>query len=287
MTTRFGELLVSEGRISPAILRRALELQGTREKGLRLGGILLKWGLVEEQEILEMLGRIHRCPCVGWKVLAAADPEVVNLLTPAQAKRLGALPYAVEDRWLQVAFVNPSDLAAIDEVTAIANMRVRAAVAIEVRLLQAHLQFYGRSVSPGVGAVLRRLDHMSRKLVSTAPKMPDRDASSGTAPPPDFSAHEDWEALLSLAATPDPETLVAQVPEQLDSPAEAHGLPEDPFSDDFPLERFIADAIELFNGLPNSLSDISDEPVENLDPSMVEITFQPSAAASDPKANTS
>ena len=137
MAKRIGELLVSEGRISHEILNRALELQGFNEKGLRLGGILLKWGLLREEEILDALSRLHRCPFVGWSVLSAADPVAVKLLSPALAERLGALPYAVDDRNLHVAFVNPSDLAAVDEVTAITRKRVKPAVALEVRLYQA------------------------------------------------------------------------------------------------------------------------------------------------------
>jgi hypothetical protein len=280
MAKLFGELLVSEGRISHEILTRALELQGFNEKGLRLGGILLKWGLLKEEEILEMLGRIHGCAFVGWKMLSNADPEAVKLLSPAHAARLGAMPYGLDDRFVLVAFVNPSDLAAIDEVTAITRKRVKPAVAMEVRLLQAQQQFYDRSVSPGVWAVLQRLDRASKKRQGAAPKFPNLEAFSETVPVgraaarelPDFSVPEDWEPVVSLAAMPDASPLA---PVDLE--------PEDPFSDQFSLKQFIADAIEFFDGLPNSTSDVFDEPVEDLDPESVEAAPRV-AASSDPNA---
>lgn len=293
MTKRFGELLVCEGRISSEILTRALELQGFNEKGLRLGGILLKWGLLKEEEILDMLGRIHRCPFVGWKTLAAADAEAVKLLPAAHAARLQALPYAVDDRWLQVAFVNPSDLAAIDEVIAITKKRVKPAVAMEVRLLQALQQFYGRPVSTGVWAVLQRLDRRSKKRESGPQPLLGLDAFSETVPIravssrpelPDFSVPEDWEPAISMAIVPEPEPAATPEPEILESAAEVKGVPDDPFSDQFSLKRFISDAIEFFDGLPNLMSDIYDEPVEDLDPSMVETA--PLPRVPDPNATS-
>lgn len=282
MGNRFGDLLVSEGRISSEILTRALQLQGFNEKGLRLGGILLKWGLLKEEEILDLLGRIHRCPFVGWKTLSSADPEAVRLLPAAQAARLQAFPYAADERFLYVAFVNPSDLAAVDEVVAITKRRVKPAVAMEVRLHQAQQQFYGRAISTNVWAVLQRLERMSRKRDSGPHPLLGVDAFSETVPVrdvgrpelPDFSVPEDWEPVISLA--------VSSEPEVLETPTEIGGTPDDPFSDQFSLTRFISDAIEFFDGLPNLSSDIIDEPVEDLDPSMAETA--PLSLTPDPNA---
>ena len=287
MAKRIGELLVSEGRISHEILSRALELQGFNEKGLRLGGILLKWGLLREEEILDTLSRLHRCPFVGWSVLSAADPAAVKLLSPALAERLGALPYAVDDRTLQVAFVNPSDLAAVDEVTAITKKRVRPAVAMEVRLYQAQQMHYGLAISPGVWAVLHRIERSTRKRDSraTAAGLDRLDRLSDTlplraaVPPPlpDFSMSEAEEPLLSLAWPLEPESHFAErpVPIRILAESEREMPPEDPFADSFSLKRFISDAIEFFDGLPNLMFDIVDEPVEDLDPTTAEGSAAP------------
>jgi hypothetical protein len=286
LAKRIGELLVSEGRISHEILSRALELQGFNEKGLRLGGILLKWGLLREEEILDALSRFHRCPFVGWSVLSAADPAAVRLLTPALAERLGALPYAVDDRALQVAFVNPSDLAAVDEVTAITRKRVKPAVALEVRLYQAQQVHYGLAISPGVWAVLHRLERSTKKRDSGARAAgldrPDRLSDTlplrAAEPPPlpDFSIPESEEPVLSLARPLEPESFAGEqlVPVHVIED-ETEARPEDPFADSFSLKRFISDAIEFFDGLPNLTSDILDEPVEDLDPTTAEGSAPP------------
>jgi hypothetical protein len=297
---RIGELLVSEGRISPEILSRALELQGFNEKGLRLGGILLKWGLLKEEEILEMLGRVHHCPFVGVKVLESAEPDAIKLLSPQQAERLGAVPYAVEDRSITVAFVNPSDLAAVDEVSFITRKRVKPTVAMQVRVHQAQQKLYGISMPTGVWGVLQRLERQSRKRESGPQKTVglELDAMSDTVPVsaparvdlPDFSVPDEIEP--------------AEVPSEMasdagsDGPSSADGVEvpvivravrpeanaEDPFSDQFSLRRFIEDAIEFFDGLPNLNSDILDEPVEDLDPEWAESSGSSRVRPGDPNS---
>jgi hypothetical protein len=302
LAQRIGELLVSQGRISPEILSRALELQSFNEKGLRLGGILLKWGLLKEDEILEMLGRLHHCPFVGFKVLESAEPDAVKLLSPQQAERLGAVPYALEDRAVKVAFVNPSDLAAVDEVSFITRKRVKPSVTMEVRLFQAQQRHYGLGMPTGVWGVLQRLERLSRKR-ETGPQKPaglDLDAMSDTVPVsspapaalPDFSAPDEIEPALPADAPAEvqagavgagPSSEGVEVPVIVRA---SHSEPnaEDPFSDQFSLRRFIEDAIEFFDGLPNLNSDILDEPVEDLDPEWVESIGSPGRKLSDPNS---
>jgi len=303
LAQRIGELLVSQGRISPEILSRALELQSFNEKGLRLGGILLKWGLLKEEEILEMLGRIHHCPFVGFKVLAGAEPDALKLLSPQQAERLGAVPYGLEDRVVKVAFVNPSDLAAVDEVAFITRKRVKPAVTMEVRLYQAQQQLYGLGMPTGVWGVLQRLERQSRKRETGPPKPAslDLDALSDTvpvssaapAPLPDFSVPDEIEPARPIdelaEALTDTEDDGLSSPEGVAVPVIVHAFgpepsAEDPFSDQFSLRRFIEDAIEFFDGLPNLNADILDEPVEDLDPESVESSGSSRRAGRDPNS---
>jgi hypothetical protein len=291
LAQRIGELLVAQGRISPEILSRALELQSFNEKGLRLGGILLKWGLLREDELLEMLGRIHHCPFVGLKVLEAAEPDAVRLLLPHQAQRLCAIPYALEERAVKVAFVNPSDLSAVDEVSFITRKRIKPAVTMEVRLLQAQQQLYGLGVSPAVWGVLQRLHRLTKKRETGPQKPPASDALSDTVPVsstapllPDFSVPEE---LDREATGPLPEAPPSEEPQGVPVPVHVmSAVPtvEDPFSDQFSLRRFIEDAIDFFDGLPNLNSDILDEPVEDLDPATVESIALPAVANRDPNS---
>ena len=107
---------------------------------------------------MRALSVIHRCDYVAWSEILQAPPQVVRLLPERTAVRLGAIPYGLEGRGLRVAFKNPSNLAAVDEVSAVTNRPVIPAVISEVRLVQALNLFYGRQVPIEFRNVLIKLE---------------------------------------------------------------------------------------------------------------------------------
>ncbi len=199
MARKLGELLVDEGRISQGVLTRALQLQGAQARGLRLGAILLRWGLVPEKALLEALAHHHHCPSVDWATLSAATKEALNLLPPAQAIRLGAVPFAVDRKTVRVAFANPSNLAAIDEVAAVTRRRVLPSVISEVRLLQAQQLFYKRPLDRDIWTIVQKIER-------PAPEPPVLETDS-TARTPEASAADDasdGSSQVAQAAEPAP-----------------------------------------------------------------------------------
>ncbi len=92
----------------------------------------------------------------------------MRLLPERAAVRLAAIPYALEGRGVRVAFKNPSNLAAVDEVSAVTNRPVVPAVISEVRLLQAFHLFYGRPIPIEFRSVLNKLErNEERRLYRT------------------------------------------------------------------------------------------------------------------------
>ncbi len=158
MGKRIGDVLISDGLLSEKTLARALELQSGMARGTKLGAILLKWDLLGEQDLLRTLAKMHRCPAVDWATLSRADNSVTGLLSAAQAKRLGALPYAAEGKRLRVAFTNPSNIAAVDEVQAITGRRVLVAVTSEARMSQAQQRFYSVPLSREMWSVVQKIE---------------------------------------------------------------------------------------------------------------------------------
>ncbi|MDQ6892968.1 MAG: hypothetical protein M3167_09850 [Acidobacteriota bacterium] len=248
---KLGELLVDEGFLTGETLDRALSAQTRSGHDVRLGGILLGGGVVPERALLDTLARLHRCPAVGWTELAEAQRAAFRLLPASRAYRLGAFPFAIEKRTLRVAFVNPSDLAAIDEVAAITECRIAPAVTSEVRLMQAHEKFYGRSIPQAFGTILKRLDHSAR-LPGGA-----RIAPPAAPPPPALRSPEPAQeteepeepAIPFLVDPPAPPQPIA-----IERSYDSDPLP-DPFSDGYSLTDFVADALafgaparEIFEG---------------------------------------
>jgi hypothetical protein len=155
---RIGELLVADGVVSEKAVQSALGYQRHTGEPFRLGTILLERDLLGEEHLLRALAAIHRCDYVTWSDILKAPPRVVRLLPERAAVRLAAVPYALEGRGVRVAFKNPSNLAAVDEVSAVTSRPVIPAVISEVRLLQAFHLFYGRPVPIEFRGVLQKLE---------------------------------------------------------------------------------------------------------------------------------
>jgi hypothetical protein len=293
-------MLLSEGKLSEAVLSKALHLQNQDGKGTRLGAILLKWDLVPESVLLEALSRYHRCPSADRDALVAADKKAVSLLSPEQAARLRAMPYAFEDKAVRVAFENPSNLADVDEVKAITGRKVLPAVTSQVRLVQAHQRFYRRPVSLDLWSVVQKLERKAMAPPSSAPPVsrpPAPDFSEPPAPPLEIS-----QSVTKSEAPAEPAAAPLDSPAAVDSidefgtigigqfvPSEAEAAPRprgqepDPFADDCPLTKFVEDALAFFAkdaDLAAVLASL-EEPVEDLDPSTEEVTESSTPSGTD------
>lgn len=202
---RIGELLVAEGVLSEVAVQSALGFQRHTGEPFRLGTILLDRDLLGEESLMRALSAIHRCDYVSWAEILQTEPRIVRLLPERAAVRLAALPYALEGRGLRVAFKNPSNLAAVDEVSSLTNRPVVPAVISEVRLVQALHLFYGRPVPIEFRNVLLKLERneerrLYRLRATRAPLPPFASASRDERPPREEARR------IPIAEEPRPET---------------------------------------------------------------------------------
>jgi hypothetical protein len=165
---RIGEFLVAEGWLTAATVTRALGYQKSAAPRVKLGSILLTWDLLDEGNLLKALAALHHCEAVTGEMLTSAPVDVVRMLPAAQAIRLNAVPYALDKSRLRVAFVNPSDIAAIDEVAAVTGKVCVPGIATELRLLQAHRRFYGRALPTELHPIAPRAESPQVPRAKTA-----------------------------------------------------------------------------------------------------------------------
>ena len=165
---RIGEILVAEGLLTENVVSRALGFQRMSGDNIKLGSILLNWDLLGEEALLAALAKLHHSTAVPWATIAASNMEAVLLLPAAFAHRAGAIAYSAERGTVRVAFVNPSNIAVVDEAAAVSGRRVIAGVTTELRMMQAHHRFYGRHLPLEYRAIIQKLQ---RKTTGT-PKAP-------------------------------------------------------------------------------------------------------------------
>ncbi len=206
---RIGELLVAEGLLPESAIHRALGFQRLSGERIKLGSILLDWDLLAEEALLATLSKHYRCPSVDWAALSAASIEAVRMLPRAQAIRLGAIPFEGDKGTLRVAFLDPSNLAVMDEISAITGKRVAPHVTTEVRLMQAHQKFYGRHIPGAFRTILQKLGRRATRTRGPAPiaavdfRAPDLVASSGTAVPVAAASELESLSLPEMPLFPD------------------------------------------------------------------------------------
>ncbi len=136
---RIGDLLIARGLITTDDLRAALEEQ--RVTGRKLGDILITAGKITSRDLVDVLSERLSIPKISVRDLVA-DPEVVNIIPLAVAKRHRVLAlFRVRDR-LTVAMADPLDMVAIDEIRYKTKLTVNRVIATPEDIEAGIAQFY-------------------------------------------------------------------------------------------------------------------------------------------------
>jgi type II secretion system (T2SS) protein E len=154
--TKLGQLLVARGWITVQQLTRALKAQNVA--GGRLGTCLLEMDALQEDLLLKGLAEHHGVPGVAVEDLRGIPEEVLNLIPDKLSRRCRAVPFRLEVGRLDVALLDPRNLAAQDEIAFSSGKRVRVYVANEVRIYEALEKYYGEEIPSRVSVILDRLN---------------------------------------------------------------------------------------------------------------------------------
>jgi type IV pilus assembly protein PilB len=133
-TRQLGQLLLEEGKVSPAQLEAAFAEQ--RRVGHSLGRVLVELGILTEQELVATLAKQIGMPFVDLSD-RTIDPTAASRLPLAMAKRHCALPIGYDGDRLVVAMSDPGNVFAVDDVRAVTGMELRPVVATKADVLAA------------------------------------------------------------------------------------------------------------------------------------------------------
>jgi general secretion pathway protein E len=164
-------MLIERGRIQPEDLDRALELQ--RERGDKLGKILVDMGLIAQRDLLAALSAQLGIPVVAVDQAPPAAPEIEGL-THRFLRQCRAYPVSLQDSTLTIAMADPLDFETVAAVRAYSGLEVRTALAAEQEIFDAIEKFYGeaeRQTTAGDGEdeqATADLEHL-RDMASEAP----------------------------------------------------------------------------------------------------------------------
>lgn len=142
------EKLLRLGLIGPDVLNEALREQEASKTPFL--DVLLKQGKIDEKKLLSVFIAEFGHTSVNPNVFLI-DKEIIAKIPQKVAEKYCVLPISVYEKTLTVAFVNPTDLKAIDEIRAITGMRIKVVVA-EATPLKKCIQKYYASEAPAGSA---------------------------------------------------------------------------------------------------------------------------------------
>ncbi|MCS6952908.1 MAG: type II secretion system ATPase GspE [Bryobacteraceae bacterium] len=142
---RLGEMLVARGLLEAEDLDKALEIQ--RERGEKIGKILVDLGFVAQRDVLAALSEQLGVPLVTIEGPPPVTPETEGL-SPRFMRQCKFLPTALQDSTLTLAMADPLDFETISAVRGFTGLKVRPALAAERDILDAIDRYYGESGRP-------------------------------------------------------------------------------------------------------------------------------------------
>jgi type IV pilus assembly protein PilB len=131
---RLGERLLSAGLVTDDQLAEALQQQ--KYQGARLGQIIIELGLAKSKDVARILEETTGIPYVDVSDYALS-PESVSLVPEWMIRRHSLLPLQVNDGTLEVAMVDPLNLAVVDDLKLLTGRRIFPRLAMEREMLQA------------------------------------------------------------------------------------------------------------------------------------------------------
>jgi type II secretory ATPase GspE/PulE/Tfp pilus assembly ATPase PilB-like protein len=137
---RLGEALQQLGLLTQAQLDEALAKQQQNRK-LPLGQILIDMGVVDERTLQGALAKKLGIPFVKLSKFNF-DPNAIRLVKPSLANKQVLMPLCFQDDTLVVAFENPLDARAIEELRFMTQMKIRPAMASRKDILAAIGEYY-------------------------------------------------------------------------------------------------------------------------------------------------
>jgi general secretion pathway protein E len=167
---RLGEMLIERRQIEPEDLERALELQ--KERGDKIGKILVDMGTIAQRDILAALSQQLGIPLATLEAPPPAAPEIEGL-SARFMRQSRFFPLAVQDSTLTIAMADPLDFDTIAAVRSFCGLKIETALAPEQDILDAIDRHYGDAAKQteaeiSAAEASENLEHL-RDMASEAP----------------------------------------------------------------------------------------------------------------------
>lgn len=144
MEERLAVHLVENNLITEEQLRQAM--QEKKETGQRLISVLVKLGFIPENRLLAQLSNLYQMEVTDLDYIVPPE-SVLNLIPAERAYHYEVIPIDRRGRVLTVAMVDPTDIAAIEDLRFITGMEISPVLASESSIREALARYYKMDTS--------------------------------------------------------------------------------------------------------------------------------------------
>jgi type IV pilus assembly protein PilB len=137
---RLSDALLKSGKVTPDQIQRALEMQ--KADGGRVGHNLIKMGVLDELQLVEILSQHFGVPAVDVASLKV-DESLLKILPADVARKYTILPIAKNGAKVTIAMTDPTNVFAMDDIKFMTGYNVEPVVASETSLRTAIERYYG------------------------------------------------------------------------------------------------------------------------------------------------
>lgn len=150
------KILLKENVLSPTDMHEALREQTETREALL--DVLIRLGKCDERLLVQVLNREFGFTSVNPAIFVI-EPQVLSLVPKKFAEKYTALPISLFENTLTVAFANPMNLQAVDELHAITRLRIKPAAA-QYKLLKKYVQkYYSGDASAAAATAVPAMDY--------------------------------------------------------------------------------------------------------------------------------
>ncbi len=163
-----GTILSEKFNLPDAKLEEALSQQ--REKGGRLGDVLVRLRAIRDDEVLQALAYQFELPWLPHLEPDQVDPDLLKRVPIGFARRYRVLPLRAEDGVVTVATCDPLETAALDDLRLLLGVPVAPVLTTSVSLLSCLNHVYDQAANPAAEQVMEdlaaeeNLDRLAREL---------------------------------------------------------------------------------------------------------------------------
>ena len=143
-SNRLAEALLKSGRVTADQIQKALTLQ--KEQGGQLGTSLIRLGVLDEPQFVEILSKSFGVPSVSVETLKLEE-AIVKLLPADVVRKYTILPIAKNGARITIAMADPTNVFALDDIKFMTGYGVEPVIATETGLRGAIDKYYGSTQS--------------------------------------------------------------------------------------------------------------------------------------------